>query len=614
MCGIVGLYNSNTPPTLEELAKMVDAIKHRGPDFTNHTIIGKVGLGHARLSIIDTSAAANQPMTSADERYTIVYNGEVYNFKEIKEELNVDFKTTSDTEVVLQAFIKWGVDCYQHLNGMFDFAIFDKQTEELFLFRDRIGIKPLFYYQNENTFAFSSEIKGITANSSIKDSLEINKSSISSFLHLGYIPEPETIYNNIKKFPAGAVGIFKDGELKISQIWSPNEAISNLDTDNYDQTKSNLKKLINSAVGYRMVSDVPYGTFLSGGIDSSLITAMAQSQIDQSVKTFSLGIKDSNRDESQYAKQVAEHLNTDHHELMVSVADIKDQVASMIETFDEPFADSSAFLMSIVSKLARKEVKMVLSGDGGDELFMGYGAYKWADRLNKPLIKALKKPISSVLNLGNNRAKRAAGVFNSGNNTNLKSHIFSQEQYYFSEEELSTLLVEPDLNNIDVINSNVDLSRTLSAKEAQALFDLNYYLKDDLLVKVDRASMKYGLEVRTPLLDHRIVEYVLNINEKYKEVKGETKYILKDILYDYIPKAFFDRPKQGFSIPLNEWLLTDLSFLIDDYLSEEAVEKANIVKFEEVNNYVKDFRNGANYLYNRIWTLILLHKWVAQAK
>ena len=563
MCGIAGIYNFISEPRLNEIEGMVSTIGHRGPDNEHSIICNNIALGHARLSIIDTNSTAHQPMYSSDRRYIIVFNGEIYNYKELSKELNIEFKTSSDTEVLLEAFIRWGVDCYERLNGMFAFSVYDTMTDELYLFRDRMGIKPLFYYSTNEIFSFCSEIKGILACDQIKKMAEPDRKMVVEFLHLGYIAEPNTIYKNLKKFPAGSVGIFKEGKLSIEKRWDINSLISPETHNDYKKTKSELTKLIQSSVEYRMMSDVPYGTFLSGGIDSSLITAVAQSLKSKPIKTFSLGIKDSEKDESKHAKKISKHLGTDHHELMVSVKDIKNKIEPFMNCFDEPFADSSGFLLNIVSGLAKEEVKMVLSGDGGDELFMGYGAYKWATRLNRPIVKSLKKPIKQILRLGNNRMQRASEMFSDIDPSKIASHIFSQEQYYFTELEAKEILVQA--TNSPINSEEYNFKREVSAKEKQALFDINSYLKDDLLVKVDRASMLHGLEARTPLLDHRIVEYAVNIDEKLKENKGVSKSILKDILHDYAPKDLFNRPKQGFSIPLGSWLKADLYYLIDKF-------------------------------------------------
>ncbi len=615
MCGIAGFFSikDNSFATIEELKAMTDCIGHRGPDAQGHYYKDNVGLGHRRLSILDLSTDANQPMESHSMRYTCVFNGEIYNFLEIASELNIELKTNCDTEVIVEAFEEWGITFVNKLNGIFSICIYDKQERTMYLFRDRLGIKPLFYYWDGENFAFSSEIKSLLKVNKISESRMINNIAISSFLNLGFIPEPDTIYSSIKKFPSGEVGIISETGFRTETYWDVEGIIRRNIISDYDEAKARLKETIESSVKMQLVSDVPYGTFLSGGIDSSLVTAVASKVCDGKLNTFSIGFADKDKDESQYAKKIAEYLGTSHHEYFVTENDARELIKDMLEFYDEPFADSSAIPTMMVSKLAKNDVSMVLSGDGGDELFHGYGAYIWAKRMQNLGYGFMRNILGDILSVSpSNRYKRAAHIFKYKNKEHLKSHIFSQEQYLFTEDEVSKLL----LNNIYVDTSlEQDYSnyvRKLTPEESQAIFDLKYYLKDDLLVKVDRASMKYALECRVPLLDHRVVELALNISPKFKIVNGVQKFILKEILYDYVPREFFDRPKSGFSIPLQRWLLSDLSYLIDDYLSEEVINKYRIVDYKEVQKLIKKFKAGHHYLYNRLWLLIVLHKFMCK--
>ncbi len=606
MCGIVGFYSKDNQYTNEHLLAMNDVIAHRGPDASGYFNDKHCYLGHRRLSIIDTSESANQPFYSHCNRYVMVYNGEVYNFKELAAKYKIVAKTSSDTEIVLTLFTKLGVSFVSVLNGMFSITIYDTTEKQLFLFRDRVGIKPLFYYQSEGLFAFASELKSLKK--LLNKKLSINKTAVSDFLYLGYIPEPNTIYEEIKKFPSGSYAIVKGGALEIKKYWDNAEKIDAQIISDEHNAKHTLKELLVSSVEYRMISDVPLGTFLSGGTDSSLVTAIAQSISNKPVKTFSIGFKEAKFNEAVHAKTVAKHLNTEHHEFILSEKEAIEQVDKLLNIYDEPFADSSTIPTLLVSEMAKKEVTVTLSGDGGDELFMGYGMYNWANRLSNPLIQTFRKPISYLLSKGDNRKQRAAKVFDYKSNTRLKSHIFSQEQYFFSEKEISKLLIQDSAISIEENYPN--LERKLSPREMQAFFDFNTYLKDDLLVKVDRASMFHSLETRVPLLDHRIVEFALNLDESLK-IKGDVqKYLLKEVLYDYIPKNIMDRPKWGFGIPLVTWLSKDLKYLIDNYLSKQIVEKYGTVRFENVDAIVKQFINGKTFLFNRIWVLVLLHKWL----
>jgi asparagine synthase (glutamine-hydrolysing) len=617
MCGITGFFSKNNTNFVskEELDIMTKALEHRGPDAGGQYFAELIGLGHKRLSILDLSPDANQPMESHSMRYVCVYNGEVYNYREIAKELDVDWKTSCDTEVILEAFSEWGITFINKLNGMFAIAIYDKQANLLYLFRDRVGIKPIYYYWDGENFAFSSELKSLLHVNYIRNHRQLNYSAIYEFLHLGYIPEPNTIYTNIKKFPNGQIGIVSENGFRMESYWDIEGAIRrNIITD-LKEAKFKLNELVHSSVRMRLVSDVPFGTFLSGGIDSSLVTAVASQEYSGKLKTFSIGFEDSRYDESRFARNVANYLGTEHYEYIVTEKDAKEIILDILDFYDEPFADSSAIPTMLLSKMTKQHVSMVLSGDGGDELFHGYGAYRWAKRLNTLPVKLFRRLIGTLMYaIPSNRSKRASYLFKYKNFNTIKSHIFSQEQYFFAESELEKIL-NPDLifdNSLDQDYTN--FVRKLTPEESQAVFDLYYYLKDDLLVKIDRASMRYALETRVPLLDYRIIEFALNIDPKLKIQKNVQKFILKEILFDHIPREYFDRPKWGFAIPLKKWLASDLFFLINEYLNEKVINEFNIVDFEQVSKLVKRFRSGQDFLYNRIWLLIVLHKFLTKNK
>jgi len=609
MCGIAGYYSLSQKYTPTDLKKMTDCLQHRGPDADGFFYDDVAGLGHRRLSIIDLSTAANQPMTSHNSQYIIIFNGEIYNFKEIAFELDMPLRTHSDTEVILEAFVKWGVNAVNKFNGMFAIALYDKNSQILYLFRDRLGVKPIYYYRNGNDIVFASEAKSLLQIDSIRSNVTINKDAVAEFLYLGYIPQPDTIHNEIFKFPAGCYLKVSAKEFSFQCYWKPEDHIEANTLTDFTSAKKKLKELMTSSVRYRMISDVPFGTFLSGGVDSSLVTATAQSISSEPVKTFSIGFKESKFNESKYARAVADHLKTDHHEFIVTENEALELLDKMTLTYDEPFADSSSIPTMLVSKLARQYVTMTLSGDGGDELFLGYGMYNWAARLKNPFVRMFRRPITSTLSLMSGRYQRAANVLRYDDLSQIKSHIFSQEQYFFTRKEISELLKDPTGNKFVLDENPPILNRTLSVKEAQALFDIKFYLRDDLLVKVDKASMQYSLETRTPFLDYRIVEFALNLDEKLKVQNGTAKYLLKEVLYDYLPADLFKRPKWGFGIPLINWLRNDLHYLIDKYLSREMIEQNGLLNYSVVQRYVKDFESGTDYYYNRIWNLILLNIW-----
>ncbi|PCH92408.1 MAG: asparagine synthase (glutamine-hydrolyzing) [Bacteroidetes bacterium] len=611
MCGIAGFQSKDF--TKEDLVKMTRSLQHRGPDAhgTYFRDESGAGLGHQRLSIIDPSEQSHQPFTSADQRYKMVYNGEVYNYQNLRGRMpNVKWTSKGDTEVILESFAQSGVESLNELEGMFAFAIYDLKENRLTLARDRIGIKPLYYYWDGENFAFGSEIKSIKT---IIPELEINFSSISSFLHLGCISNHNTIYKHVYQLPAGSYGELINGTWTITKYWDLHQKIKANTESDISLVKNKLKELLFASVEKHLISDVPLGVFLSGGVDSSLISAIAAKLKTDKIDTFSIGFKESKFNESQYAKSVANSIGSRHHELIVSEQDALDKIESVMSNFDQPFSDSSALPTYLVSQLAREHVKVALSGDGGDELFMGYGSSVWAKRMSNPIVWKSRYILSNLLKLtGNNRNLRAANVLACGSQENVCNHIFSQEQYLFSDKEITELMRDqPSSEYPDY--GRMKFPRVFSPIERQSLFDLDTYLKDDLLVKVDMSSMLNSLEVRVPLLDHKLVEYSMNIDESLKiNGNGVQKYVLKELLYDYIPKSNLNPNKWGFSIPLSVWLKRDLSYLISNYLSQDVVEAFAVVKTSAVKDLLKRFNNGQTFLYNRIWSLIILHKWLSE--
>lgn len=611
MCGIFGYISTTSTLSESELAILTNTLKHRGPDAAGikRFINGGVAFGHRRLSILDLSDAANQPMMSNDGRYCLTFNGEIYNFREIREELarnhRIQFRTDGDSEVILESFAIWGIDFLHKLNGMFAFSIYDVQEQVVWLVRDRIGIKPIYYqFKEDSTFIFGSELKSITSLPQFKG--ELDHEAVSDFLHLGYIPAPRSIWKGIRKFPQGTYMRMKLGEKpEFVPYWVLTEKVTPLQYSDETKAKAKLIELVESSVRLRLVSDVPVGTFLSGGIDSSLITAVAAKLKNEAVHTFTIGFREAKFDESTYARKVAAHLKTDHTSFSISEKEAQAFLLDMVDVFDEPFADSSAIPTMLVSKLAREKVTVILTGDGGDEQFLGYGSYEWAERLSHPFIYFFRNGIANILKLGNSRQKRAAAVFEIPGKSHFHDHIFSQEQYLFSDKEVSTFLTQPFSTPILF----PELGRKLSPSERQAFFDLQYYLPDDLLVKVDRASMRYGLECRVPLLDFRLMEFSLNLEQDLKRRGKTTKYLLKEVLYEYVPRPLFERPKWGFAVPLGAWLLGDLRHLIDDFVNSSPLYDLRLVNREEVRRLVENFHGGKEYLYNRVWALLILHQW-----
>ncbi|HEV7231913.1 MAG TPA: asparagine synthase (glutamine-hydrolyzing), partial [Bacteroidia bacterium] len=505
------------------------------------------------------------------------------------------------------------------LNGMFAFAIYDKQEEELHLYRDRLGIKPLYYYWDEQHFAFASEIGVFKQLGKLK--LEINPAAILQYLNLGYIPAPFSIYKNIYKLDAGgSLTISKKGIQK-NRYWSLPQVLKKNPEAKEQQVISSVSDMLSESVRYQLRSDVPFGIFLSGGTDSSLIAAKAVELTGAGVNTFSIGFESRKYDESIHARSIAGFFKTNHHEFHVKMQDGIDMLETYMDIYGEPFADSSGIPTLFVSQLARKNVTVALSGEGGDELFHGYGSYKWATRLDNFLIYQNRHLIAATLSNMPGKYKRLAGKFRLAGKKNIHSHIHTQEQYYFSHEEAERMFLTTTLDPSAVRQnseftdiqflaemSEADSGRTLSAAEKQALYDIRFYLPDDLLTKIDRASMHFSLETRVPFLDHRLVELAVNIDPALKS-KGRSKHILKEILYRHIPATYFNRPKQGFSIPIRLWLKTGMRFLIDDFLNETVIRNANLVNYDEVRLLVKRFDAGEDFLFHKLWLLICLHKW-----
>ncbi len=606
MCGIAGIIQTSNGT--QAIRIMTKALAHRGPDATGYWSNNICNLGHQRLSILDLSDAANQPMVSHNGRYVMVYNGEIYNFKEIASQLSISLNTTSDTEVILEAFSRWGDAFIERLNGMFAIAIWDKDEQTLHLFRDRMGIKPLYFYSDGHVMAFASEMKALTALPEIRKKLEIDSEALGHYFHTGFIPAPLSIYKKIRKFPQGHRARYRAGTpIEIEPYWTVDSHVNQKVISNERSATEQLEELLIDSVRSRMISDVPFGTFLSGGIDSSLVTAIAQSQQDTPLHTFSIGFKESRYNEMHYARQVSDYLKTNHHEFILSERDAMDLVPNLTDVYDEPFADSSAIPTMLVSKMAKQHVTVTLSGDGGDECFLGYNTYRWAARLNHPLAKLLKAPIGMALKIGNPRMRRASWLFDPNQSTDHPSHLFSQEQYLFNAQEVNGL-INAGYNPVLFQNKH-KYNRKLNAAEKQSLFDLRYYLPDDLLVKVDRASMHYGLETRTPLLDHRLVQFALNLDANLKIRGGDSKYLLKQVLYKYAPAPLFDRPKWGFSIPLVHWMRKEMNTYIEDLLHSEKINKILAQKTHEIPA-VQKWRKGDDLYYNRVWQLVMLSQFL----
>lgn len=607
MCGISGFYSKKLGES--DIQRAITAQNHRGPDSNGYFLETPFALIHNRLSILDLSDLAHQPMRSQDGRYLLTYNGEIYNYQQLRSEYQVAVNSSGDTELLLELFSKIGTDVFSKLNGIFAGAIYDTQKKSLLLFRDHLGIKPLYYYRSEEDFVFASELKGISALVGKKESLKPSKAAINTFLHLGFIPAPLSIYDNVQKLEPGSWLEFDGKEVVTNTYWQPLFPKDPPSRPRFEDSKKQLNDLLHESVSGQMVSDVPVGAFLSGGIDSSLVTALATKYSGQKLKTFTIGFKEAKFDESEHARKVSKHLNTDHTEFILSTDDAKEQVLNLLNIYDEPFGDSSAIPTLMISKLAAAEVKVILSGDGGDELFFGYNRHVWMDRLLKYRLLQNGKTIAPLIkSVPHTKFKRLGDLLDVYDDSMKNSHYFSQQALFFSEYDLDSMMSSGWRKKIDRDESN-SIGSNINA-HTLPFWDLTNYLPDDNLTKVDRASMFHSLEVRVPLLDYRVVEMALKLPLEHKYHKGHTKHILKEVLYDYVPKKLFDRPKQGFSIPVNEWLRSDLRFLIDDYLNEAVIEEQGIFNYSEVRKIKDQFLKGNNLFFNKIWSLTLIQKWM----
>ncbi|MBN4049763.1 asparagine synthase (glutamine-hydrolyzing), partial [Bacteroidales bacterium AH-315-N07] len=568
MCGIAGFldYSGNTGK--KDLIKITDVLNYRGPDDSGYefwsTESVNVGLGHRRLSIIDLSQLGHQPMHF--ENLVIAFNGEVYNFLEIKSELEKEgysFKSTTDTEVILKAFHKWGIEAVNQFNGMFAIALYDKSLEVLYLIRDRMGIKPLFYYYDGKNLVFASELKAIMEYPFFEKRIDYD--ALNIFLYHGYIPAPYSIFESVYKLEPGNYLVFKNGEIMLREYWNLEEKFRNKSVDDNiskEEIIDKLDEIITSSVKYRMISDVPLGAFLSGGYDSSIVTAIMQKISSNPINSFTIGFNEKQYNEANYAKEVANHLGTKHYELYLPIKNVEELIKDIPLYYDEPFADSSQLPTLLVSKLAKQNVTVVLSGDGGDEMFCGYNNYDIIVRRKK--YKSLSKILRSLNNTVyiegflSKFKTRLNRLLYLDNDVNILNSSYLISKYYLNG------LVKN--STYEYCNRYFELARHIpNIQEAGMLQDMLLYLPNDILTKVDRATMSVSLEGRVPLLDYRLVEYSLTIPHELKYCNGEKKYILKQLAYRYIPEKLLNRTKMGFGVPVFEWLHKDLTYLLDEY-------------------------------------------------
>lgn len=638
MCGIAGFFtkelvNSDKYTTIVE--QMGATIKHRGPDSCGSWVSEKEGiaLAHQRLSILDLSQAGHQPMTSASGRFVISYNGECYNFKELRAELSetgVNFKSNTDTEAILEATEQWGVEkTLKRLNGMFAFALWDREKHELTIARDRIGIKPLYYGYCQKTLLFSSELKAFKAFPGFAPA--VDNDALALYLQYKYIHAPYTIFKDIKKLlPGHYLKINPElPEIQLVQYWNAHEHCPpNVEpfVGSESEAISRLEQLLLQSLEYRQIADVPVGAFLSGGIDSSLVASLMQSRSSRKIRTFTIGFKEKQYDESESAAAIAKHLGTDHVTLEASANTALDLIPDMATVYDEPFADTSQLPTYLLSMLTKKHVTVCLSGDGGDELFTGYRSYfKSAPRLQKldSTPNLFRHATSTALNLLSPNAweailspiKRNVRYTQAGLKIEKYADILKMKSNLARFSAMSSQLygykdyLQNPSHPIYGINPQEMLAYENSPYTLMMMHDLLTYIPEDVLTKVDRASMAVALEVRVPLLDHKVVEFALRLPQTIKTANRKSKYPLRKLLEKYVPTELTERPKRGFSVPISEWLRTDLRDWAEDLLSETNFQRHDLLNSKTIRHHWKLHCDRKLDWGQNLWSILMYQSW-----
>jgi len=628
MCGLSGFVDTKGICDIKILKNMTNELSHRGPDaegfFFEENNKSTIGLGHRRLSVLDLSKNANQPLFFNEN--VIIYNGEIYNFLEIKEELeklNYTFDSNSDTEVILKAYDKWGINCVNKFIGMFVIIIYDKKKEKIILIRDRAGVKPLYYYLHDGLFMFASELKSFHKNPNFKK--DIDMQGLNLFFKYGYILEPFSIFKFTRKLKSGHYIEYNliNNQIRETKYWDVADTYNKKKLDiSFKDASLEMERLLKSAFQYRTVSDVPVGVFLSGGYDSSIVTAILQKNSQKKIKTFTVGFNQQNINEANYAKDVANFLQTEHYECYCSKNDALEIFPKLANIYDEPFGDPSSIPTVLLSNFARKHVTVSLSADGGDEIFGGYSKYltvtkyrgilKGNENLriitNFFLEKIKFENFPFLKNIKNFNSKYAFIKALTKNKNPIE--LMKILSYIFSDVEINKLFRSENVNNVitnyenNIINfeNNDDLNILLAV-------DFKTYLSDNILVKVDRATMNSSLEGREPLLDHRIIEFCSLLPSDFKIKKNISKFLLKDISHKYVPEKFLNRPKMGFVPPLFQWLKNDFSEFMDSFFNQNFLKKQNILDQEYVSSLYKDFVNGKNENLGNILLLIIFFNW-----
>jgi len=609
------------------LKAMTQIIQHRGPDGDGHFLDGTdtafVGLGHRRLSIIDLSSAASQPMYY--KQFVIIFNGEIYNYSEVRDVMagkGHTFTTHSDTEVILHAYEEWGKHCVEHFIGMFTFVIYDKNKQQVFCIRDRAGVKPFFWYFKDGLFLFGSELKSFHQHPDFIK--ELNTDAVAAFMQFGYVPVPHCIFSNTFKLQPGhhlTIDLAKK-DIQVGKYWDVLDA--------YNQPKLNIslpeaieesERILEKAFRYRMVADVPVGVFLSGGYDSTCVTALLQKNSTAKINTFTIGVHDKGLNEAEFAKETAKLLGTNHTEYYCTVNEALEIVPTLPFFYDEPFADSSAIPTILVSKLARQQVTVALSADAGDEIFAGYNKYDYVARVKRKLDKVpapLRKGIANVMEhvpahrvpyfnkkpLFTTRYKKIMHLLK---DNSAKELLLNMSSLYFPDE-LNRLFVQPPRHLSSYFDEQLDPAYADDLSYMMAI-DYKSYMLDDILQKVDRASMSVSLEGREPFLDQHIIEFAARLPSNFKLHKGVKKYLLRQIVHKYVPASMMERPKMGFGIPIAAWLKNELRPFVDEATDATFLQQQGLFTVSEVQVLIKEFYNGKEQLYTKIWYLLMFQLW-----
>lgn len=607
---------------------MIEPLNHRGPDGEGVSLFKSknaiIGFGHKRLSIIDLSQAGKQPM--ALNHLHITYNGEIYNYQEIKNELlelGHHFNGESDTEMILHAYTEWGIKAVERFIGMFAIALFDEKKQEVVFIRDRAGVKPLFYYQKNDLILFSSELKSFHEHPEFEKKLDLN--AVAAYMQYGNVPTPHCIFKNCGKIKPGhylKINLENKSQQEI-QYWNVydfyNQPKLNL---SFPEAKIQTKELLKSAFNYRMVADVPVGVFLSGGYDSTTVSSLIQAESTARLKTFTIGVPDIGLNEAPYARDIAKHLGTDHTEINCTEQEAIEMIKDLPFFYDEPFADSSAIPTTLVSKAARKDVTVALSADGGDEIFGGYNRYDFMHRYGKTL-NSIPKAVRKILvgAMGNissekipvlkdkynfhNRYEKLKTVLNDPSEKEIMLSLSQQ----FNDEQMKSVMKSEFTSLPTMFQSKEMLEDFKSPLSYMMAIDFQTYMLDDILQKVDRATMTNSLEGREPMLDHRILEFAAQLPDEYKYQNGIKKRILREITHDYIPKELLDRPKMGFAIPIAKWLKNELRDHVEEYLNEDRIEKQGIFNWEFITKLKMDFYKGRKEYDSKLWYFLMFQMW-----